>query len=296
MPIIRRHPRRFTIIPNEAIESGLSYEALGVLAYLLSKPDDWTIHVSELRQHGNIGRDKMQRILRELREAMLLHLRKIKDPDTGKMKGEEYVLYDAPRALENRQPEKPAAGKSAPILNTDSLPMTDSVDGNNPHVPLTGNRQGSKSSPPSRVQNSPDEDSPNHENSEIPYGRPARKKKLTFKDAHGGTVPDEWIAWAQQRGLSRRDAMTEADAFAEYWTGIKRQTKRLSWKATWNMWVMKNRNYTPARMKGRSEGGGREAAPGWLDDALGSGENAGNRSGDAPSLPGMTGDGNDDMA
>ncbi len=130
MPIIRRHPRRFTIVPNEAIEAGLSFEALGVLTYLLSKPDDWTIHTSEIRKRGGIGKDKMQRIMRELREAGLLHLETVRDDETGRMKGQVYVLYDAPHSPESRERENTAAGKSGPILNTDYQPNTDSLQQN----------------------------------------------------------------------------------------------------------------------------------------------------------------------
>ena len=130
MPIIRRHPSRFTIVPNEAIEAGLSFEALGVLTYLLSKPDDWTIHTSEIRKRGGIGKDKMQRIMRELREAGLLHLQTVRDDETGRMKGQAYVLYDAPHSQENRERENTAAGKSGPILNTDYQPNTDSLQQN----------------------------------------------------------------------------------------------------------------------------------------------------------------------
>jgi hypothetical protein len=129
MPIIRRHPRRFTIVPNEIIESDLSFEALGCLTYLLSKPDDWTIRVSELRKRAGVGRDKMQRILRELKDAGMLVGERVRDSKTGRLMGEEYVLYDTPQSANHRQPENPASGKPGHLLNTDYEPITDPIDG-----------------------------------------------------------------------------------------------------------------------------------------------------------------------
>lgn len=44
----------------------LSWEARGVMGYLLSKPDNWTISRTDLIKRSDAGRDKVQRILKEL--------------------------------------------------------------------------------------------------------------------------------------------------------------------------------------------------------------------------------------
>jgi hypothetical protein len=44
----------------------LSWEARGVMGYLLSKPDNWTISRTDLIKRGDAGREKIQRILKEL--------------------------------------------------------------------------------------------------------------------------------------------------------------------------------------------------------------------------------------
>jgi integrase len=63
----RRH--RFVIIDQRAIEdTRLSWEARGLLGYLLSRPDDWKVLVNDLRKRGDLGRDGIYRLLRE--EAM----------------------------------------------------------------------------------------------------------------------------------------------------------------------------------------------------------------------------------
>ncbi len=66
---IIRAPRRnrFLIIDQRAIEDErLSWAARGLLGYLLSKPDDWKVLVNDLRKRGDLGRDGIYRLLREL--------------------------------------------------------------------------------------------------------------------------------------------------------------------------------------------------------------------------------------
>jgi hypothetical protein len=64
----RRH--RFVIIDQRAIEdTSLSRAARGLLGYLLSRPDDWKVLVNDLRKRGDLGRDGIYRLLRELRHA-----------------------------------------------------------------------------------------------------------------------------------------------------------------------------------------------------------------------------------
>jgi len=81
----------------------LSWEARGVMSYLLSKPDDWQIQVSDLRQK-NCGRDKVYRILDELMAAGYLHRHQEQDKK-GKFLGYSYVLYEEP-FTENQETDK----------------------------------------------------------------------------------------------------------------------------------------------------------------------------------------------
>ena len=71
MSILRNPSRhRYTVIDSAALEdTSISFEAKGVLAYLLSKPDGWEIHQEHLSRVGGIGRHKMMRIFAELRQA-----------------------------------------------------------------------------------------------------------------------------------------------------------------------------------------------------------------------------------
>ena len=49
--------------------SALSWEARGVLSYLLSKPEDWEVRFTDLVKQGPGESDRMRRILRELERA-----------------------------------------------------------------------------------------------------------------------------------------------------------------------------------------------------------------------------------
>ena len=76
------------------------------------------------------------------------------------------------------------------------------------------------------------------------------KKETTFRNSeYGGRVPPEWLQFAQDRGLSAREAAVEADRFATYWNeGKGRNTRRRSWKATWRNWIAKHRAYQPEHL------------------------------------------------
>lgn len=57
----------FFILTRSSVQDArLSFEARGVLAYLLSKPDDWELMPEDIASQGNIGRNKAYRIIKEL--------------------------------------------------------------------------------------------------------------------------------------------------------------------------------------------------------------------------------------
>lgn len=103
---IRRAPHGmeipyFLMARETAQKKAMSYEALGCLSYLLSKPGDWRLQPKDLEREG-AGRDKVYRILKELREHRHLYLDEKRD-ETGKVIGYEYLIFEQPYPL----PEKP---------------------------------------------------------------------------------------------------------------------------------------------------------------------------------------------
>ena len=108
--ITRIHKRSnpYVQIDRKTIEdTRLSWKARGLLAYLLSKPDHWTIRMSHLVQQATDGMDALKSAMVELREsgyAVLIHT---KD-------GATWNIYEQCRANTNKpQGEKPTVAKSA---------------------------------------------------------------------------------------------------------------------------------------------------------------------------------------
>jgi hypothetical protein len=73
----------------------LSFEARGVLAYLLSKPSDWIVRIQDLQKEGGCGRDRIYRILKELRDAGYLHRDQERQPN-GLFIWGPYRVYEQP--------------------------------------------------------------------------------------------------------------------------------------------------------------------------------------------------------
>lgn len=82
----------FSMSRNTAQDRSLSWEARGVLAYLLSKPSDWQIIIADLKQ--NCGRDKVRKILDELKTAHYLLITQGHD-EKGHFTA-EYQLHETP--------------------------------------------------------------------------------------------------------------------------------------------------------------------------------------------------------
>lgn len=70
MTIIRvRKTEKYFVASNEPFnDARLSWEARGLMGYLLSKPNNWQVRMTDLKNKGPAGEDKIKRMLAELRE------------------------------------------------------------------------------------------------------------------------------------------------------------------------------------------------------------------------------------
>lgn len=120
---------KFVAISRDtAQDSLLSFEARGVLFYLLSKPNDWIAQPKDIQNAGGlkpngkprIGRDKAEQILRELRVAGYLVVEYERD-EYGKFSCKTERLYEETllskedreaATLKTRYPENPETGKT----------------------------------------------------------------------------------------------------------------------------------------------------------------------------------------
>lgn len=91
MKIVRqRSPDRFTVLDNTLIESrAIPYRALGLITYLLSRPDGWETDSNDLARSADDpsdareGRDAVRTALRHLQGAGYLKREKVQDRRTG---------------------------------------------------------------------------------------------------------------------------------------------------------------------------------------------------------------------
>lgn len=87
---------QFTVIDNTAVQNkAVSFKARGILAYMLSLPDDWKIYEQELTSHTTDGLSSIQSGIQELINAGYIVRNKLRDQH-GKFKGYEYLVFHKP--------------------------------------------------------------------------------------------------------------------------------------------------------------------------------------------------------
>ncbi len=132
--ILKRRVRRdFTILPNDVIrDKRLSWKALGLLAYILSHPEDFRINLEYLTKQKKDGRDGTRTGLKELELAGYLTIRQPRK-EKGKFDNFIWEITDDPNnacadqkspVSENPIPVKPNTAKpnseNPTLINTSS--------------------------------------------------------------------------------------------------------------------------------------------------------------------------------
>ncbi len=113
----RRH--RFVIVDQHAVEdTRLSWAARGLLGYLLSRPDDWTVMVRDLQRRGDLGRDGIYRLLKELRGVGYVRFERTRD-GSGRIRGGQYLVQEIPEESDRNSPER--VDRDTPIPDSPAL-------------------------------------------------------------------------------------------------------------------------------------------------------------------------------
>jgi hypothetical protein len=122
-----RPDRGFLILDNAvARDERLSYRARGILAAILSRPDDWRSDYKTLAREGKEGESAVRTALRELRDAGYVEHVKSQD-ERGRWSTTTYV-YDRPQSASPQvapsvgKPKLggPESGGPAPIPSTET--------------------------------------------------------------------------------------------------------------------------------------------------------------------------------
>ena len=98
--VYRRHGNRaHTAILNSFLQdSRISHETKGLVAEMLSYPEDWDFTVQYLTKNGKSGRDKVYRMLKEAEKFGYIVPFKYRALD-GKIQKQTYLVSDDPEAL-----------------------------------------------------------------------------------------------------------------------------------------------------------------------------------------------------
>jgi hypothetical protein len=143
---ILRHENPYLMIDRATVQDErLSWEARGLLVYLLSLPSDWEIRVSHLQKQGGAGRDVVRRMLRELQEcgyASGIGREQQERSQRGRFGQTEIRVYESPALnpflseVEPPSTENPSTADSpATDLPSTGFPSTENPSpykGNNP--------------------------------------------------------------------------------------------------------------------------------------------------------------------
>jgi hypothetical protein len=85
----------FIMTRSAAQNNSLSWDARGILAYLLSRPDDWLIKLDDLRRE-NYGRDRIRKVIKELIAHGYIQPRQKYRDKKGQWRYTPYILHETP--------------------------------------------------------------------------------------------------------------------------------------------------------------------------------------------------------
>ncbi|PFO12832.1 DNA-binding protein [Bacillus thuringiensis] len=110
----------YSVINNTGLkDKRLSWKAKGILAYILTLPDDWVFYREELSQHAKDGINSLRAGMQELKEYGYIRRFPVRD-EKNKIVRWETIIYEIPvddyPPVENPPAGKPVAG-NLPVDN-----------------------------------------------------------------------------------------------------------------------------------------------------------------------------------
>ena len=97
---VQKRPNNFVMMDKSFLEdTRLSYKAKGILAYLLSKPDNWKVIVGNLVNYSTDGKASVYAGLKELKECGYYEKIPIRNEQGTRITRWESTVYEIPLSL-----------------------------------------------------------------------------------------------------------------------------------------------------------------------------------------------------
>lgn len=137
--------KNYTTINNTGLrDERLTWKAKGILAYILSLPDDWVFYMEEVATHSKDKLDSLKSGIKELKEHGYVKRYPVKN-EKGKITRWEMIIYEVPQGeyplVENPQMEKPLVDK--PLVENPLLLSTKELSTNKPNTDKQNNTMSS---------------------------------------------------------------------------------------------------------------------------------------------------------
>ncbi len=89
---------------HSANNHALSFKAIGIHAYLMSKPDNWKANEDELANAHYDGKASVRSGIQELINHGYISRTRVIDPESKQITGWEWIVYETPDANPNHEP------------------------------------------------------------------------------------------------------------------------------------------------------------------------------------------------
>jgi len=122
--IVRKVKQQFTVIPQEILDEQISLGALGLLCWMLSKPDNWEFNRVQMCSQFGISEKRLQALVNELKTLGYVQVVKYSS-GYGSIKSQMIVCESKIRTVENTLDEKYMPRKIHAMKNTSSEKSTD---------------------------------------------------------------------------------------------------------------------------------------------------------------------------
>ena len=123
---VKRLPSSFVQMHKGFLEDPrLSFKAKGILGYLLTKPDNWVVRISDLMNHTKDGRDSIYAGLKELHEHKYYHKAQARDAK-GRLSHWECFICEVPMTTDTDfSANPPFTEKPNTVKPEEENPLTD---------------------------------------------------------------------------------------------------------------------------------------------------------------------------